>query len=74
MSVFVTKYLSALGNSYVFWTLYVFNFRILKIDVVNWFKDFATMYVVEGNGISQQNLIKTKNFNLFLILLVKNIT
>ena len=32
------------------------------------------MYVVEGNGISQQNLIKTKNFHLFFILLVKNIT
>ena len=62
----MAKYLSALGNSYVFWILYVFNFRILIIDLVNRLKDFTLSYVVEGNGISQQNLIKTKNFNLFL--------
>ena len=57
-----------------FWILYVFNFRILIIDLVNRLKDFAIKYVVEGNGISQQNLIKTKNFYLFFILLIKNIT
>tara|TARA_B100000131_G_scaffold226991_1_gene218586 strand:- start:209 stop:421 length:213 start_codon:yes stop_codon:yes gene_type:complete len=45
--VFARKYLSRLGNSYVFWPFYVFNFRILKNAYLNGLKDLAIMYLVE---------------------------